>query len=191
MRLFETTALCELSGDRQGHFTGQGPSPHSLGSVSPASSPVTTQLPPCPRLGDNTILGDMPSPLYLFSPRAQPSPSSLPPRDQSDLSSVTLAWPVSLTLAHNLTSPCSDRVKWGEVMRSLLTTRVSLAHLGASHSSLHSVHAGPAGLTSPGKWGACLPEQRSSWQVPRCRRTPGPHLHFHCRLFGKALTSET
>lgn len=185
MRLFKTTALREPSGATTRTLYRAGASPHSLGSVSPVSSPVTTQLPPCPRLGDNTIMGDMPSPLGLFSPRAWPSPGSVPPRDQSDLSFVTLAWPMSLTLAHNLTSPCSDRVKWGEVVRSLLTTHVSPAHPGAPHSSLHSVHAGPASLTSPGKWGARLPEQRHSWQVPRCRRTPGPHLRFHCRLLGK------
>lgn len=191
MRLFKTTALREPSGTTTKTLYRAGAKSSLPGQRVPCLQSCDHAAPALPRLGDNTILGDMPLPLSLFSPRAGPSPGSVPPRDQSDLSFVTVTWPVSRTLAHTLTSPCSDRVKWGEVVRSLLTTRVSPAHPGAPHSSLHSAHAGPASLPSPGKWGAHLPEQRHSWQVPRCRRTPGPHLRFHCRLFGKVRTSET
>lgn len=193
MQLLKTTVLCGLSEDGTRTLHTAGAKSSRPGQRVPLP-PGTTQLPPCPQLGDDTILGDTPSPLSTFSPRAWPSPGCLPPRDWKDLPSVTLAWPMSLSFAHHLVSPCSDRVKWGRES-GLLRDHPRRPGPAWELLTLHSARCvQPLPAISPGKWGTFLPERRHSQPVPHCRWTPGSRLCFHLSAiwesanFGKCFT---
>lgn len=65
MQLLKTTMLCGLSEDTTRTLHTAGAKSSRPGQRVPLP-PVTTQLPPCPYLGDNTILSDMPSPVYIL-----------------------------------------------------------------------------------------------------------------------------